>query len=86
MKTYRYPAIFYYEDLAYQLYFPDINGASTYGNSFEEAMKHAEEVLEGMILCSIEDKIFTLQNPSSPFNMKLNVDKKEFIVIIEVTI
>lgn len=42
-----YPAIFTYEDGAYNVEFPDLEGCLTYGDTIEEAIKNAREALSG---------------------------------------
>ena len=42
---YRYPAIFTYEDGAYNVEFPDLDGCLTYGDTIEEAFLNAQEAL-----------------------------------------
>lgn len=53
---YSYPAVFYKEDKGYSVIFPDFNNA-TCGNSFDEAMYMAMELLAINIQSCKEDNI-----------------------------
>jgi predicted RNase H-like HicB family nuclease len=53
-----YPAIFHEEsDGGYWVTFPDIKGCITDGNTLEEAMQNAEEVLGVFIATKMEEKL-----------------------------
>lgn len=41
-----FPAIFQKDDNIYNVYFPDVEGAFTFGESFEEALYMAKDCLE----------------------------------------
>ncbi|MGL5315896.1 MAG: type II toxin-antitoxin system HicB family antitoxin [Peptostreptococcaceae bacterium] len=75
-NSYIFPAIFYREEDGYNVYFPDIAGAFTCGDTFEEAMFMAKDCLE---LClSDVDNIPTVGEID---NIKLK--KGEYIVMIK---
>ncbi len=45
MKKVSYPAVFEPSGEGYSVYFPDLPGCISYGNSYEEAQKEAEDTL-----------------------------------------
>ena len=50
-----YPAIFYKEDDAYWVEFPDLEGCQTYGGTLNETMACAQEALAGYLLTLLEE-------------------------------
>ena len=50
-----YPAVFFKEELGFSVSFPDLKGCLTEGDSLEEAMEMAQEVL-GLYLVSLEER------------------------------
>lgn len=73
-----YPAIFEPEDIGYSVYVPDIPGCVTQGDTMEEAMHMAQDVIELML----EDKSpEQYPKPSAPENI-VTIGKK-FIKMIE---
>ena len=49
-----YPAVFSYEDGAYNVEFPDLPGCLTYGESIEDAFFNAKEALSGYAASVLE--------------------------------
>ncbi|MCL2087675.1 MAG: type II toxin-antitoxin system HicB family antitoxin [Oscillospiraceae bacterium] len=60
-----YPAIFYAEDTGYWVEFPNLEGCQTQGDSLEEAMLMAQEVL-GLYLVSLEERKLPIPTPGNP--------------------
>ena len=77
---YIYPSIFEEENGGYNVYFPDLEGAFTYGNSLEEALFMAKEAL-GVYLYSLEDREIRIPAPSKPNKIKAN--SSQFVQLIE---
>lgn len=76
-----YPAIFETEEEGgFSIYFPDIEGCYTQGESMEEGYKMAFEVL-GLSLSYLEDNGYPIPKSSLPNDLKLN--ENQFVVIIE---
>ncbi len=82
-----YPACFYPEDNGqYSVIFPDLNGAATYGNSLDDAITMAMDLLGSWILDSVQEneeipkpshiKDILLENESG-FVSLVNVDLAE---------
>ncbi len=59
-----YPAIIHNEDNNFWVEFPDIEGCFTDGETLEETLENAEEVL-GLYLATLEEKGQSLPEPSS---------------------
>lgn len=52
-----YPVLFYEEkDGKYSVFVPDLNNASTYGNTLEDAINMTEDLIFGLVLDSIEEE------------------------------
>ncbi len=73
---YIFPAIFSKEDDGYNISFPDLPGAFTCGDNFNESMNMAKECLE--LYINDMDEIPVPQDIES-----FNLAKGEFIVLIE---
>lgn len=78
---YIYPAIFEEEDGGYNVSFPDLRGALTYGDDLEEALFMAKECL-GLFLYSLEEREVEIPKPSKPKDIE--VSSLEFVQLIEV--
>lgn len=80
--SYVYPAVFQYdeEEKVYNVFFPDIKGANTFGYSIKEAMENAKECLELNIYVK-EDRNLSLNSPSDRKDILLEND--DFIQYIE---
>ena len=77
---YIYPSVFEEESGGYNVYFPDLERAFTYGNSLEEALFMAKEAL-GVYLYSLEDRGIIIPEPDKP--NKVKVKKNQFVQQIE---
>jgi len=75
-----YPAVFETEEKAYSVYFPDIDGCNTYGETMEEAYQMAIEAL-GLMISYLRDEGKEIPAPSNPVNIK--VADNQAVVIIE---
>ena len=76
-----YPVLFYEEkEGEYSVFVPDLNNASTCGDTLEEAMEMAEDLIAGLVLDEMEEgnKI-----PSATRIEKVQFKKLESIVDIE---
>ncbi len=80
MQKYIYPAIFQKETSGYYVFFPDLHGCQTEGDTLEEALAMAKDALSLYIFDLEEDKK-SIPPPSNPTDLKL--DKNQFISIIE---
>lgn len=61
---YVYPAVFYAaKEGGYCVEFPDVQGASTQGETLYEAMEMAEDALAGMLVCYEDSKAGRLHPP-----------------------
>ena len=76
MKNIIYPAVFEKADDGYTVYFPDLQGCITEGDTIEEAYKNARDVLALHI-----DGLTDLPEPSKIENMKKI--ENEVIMLIE---
>ena len=74
-----YPAIFHAEDIGYWVEFPDLEGCQTQGDTLEEAMLMASEIL-GLYLVSLEERKISAPMPSNPAS--INVEKGDFVTLI----
>ncbi len=63
MRKVSYPAVFEPSGEGYSVYFPDLPGCISYGNSYEEAQKEAEDAL-GLHLYGMEKDGDTIPEPS----------------------
>lgn len=80
MQRYVYPAIFQKEETGYSVFFPDLQGCQTEGDTLEEALFMAKDALSIYIFDLEEDKK-TIPSPSNPMDLKL--DKNQFVSIID---
>lgn len=82
-RHYVYPAIFHPEETGFSVFFPDLKGCHTQGDSIEEATLMAQEALGLYLECLADDEkeIPALTHPAS-----LSIEDKDFIVMISVDI
>ena len=50
-----YPALFFHDEDAVCVEFPDLPGCVTFGETMEEALDSAKEALEGFLYCMEQD-------------------------------
>lgn len=50
-----YPVLFYEEENGYSVFVPDLNNVTTCGDTLEDALYMAEDLIAGVILDKIED-------------------------------
>lgn len=80
MAKYAYPAIFTpEEDGSFSINFPDLEGCYTCGDSLEDGLEMAEDVL-ALILYGYEKENRTIPVPSAPGSFSLS--GKEFVNFI----
>jgi len=82
-RHYVYPAVFHHEDTGFSVFFPDLKGCQTQGETIEEATLMAQEALGLYLECLIEDgkAIPPASNPKS-----LSLTSDDFIAMISVDI
>lgn len=73
MAKYAYPAIFTKDDDGYSIVFPDIEGCYTCGDSIEDGMEMAEDVL-ALTLYHFEQNKRTIPVPSAVNSLTLSGD------------
>ena len=83
MKEYKdkyvYPAIFYYADDVISVEFPDLPGCLTYGDTEEEALLMAREVL-GLWMESVERDNEDVPKASSLLDIKLEDNQRAILI------
>jgi predicted RNase H-like HicB family nuclease len=79
-EHYIYPAIFDYQDEGITVTFPDIPGCITEGNTDEEALSNAKEVLE---LCLIGDEADENPFPKASSLNSIILEPSQRAVLIE---
>ena len=77
---YLYYAIFSYEDGAYNVSFPDLYGAFTFGDTMSDALHMAKDLLEGWLVVA-EDEEDEIPVPSEPKDIK--IEDGELLIPIE---
>ena len=82
-RHYVYPAIFHPEEIGFSVFFPDLKGCHTQGDTLEEATLMAQEALGAYIEYIIEGGK-ELPSPSTPNSIKIEQD--EFIAMISTDI
>ena len=80
MNKYIYPAVFEKEKDGYSVFFPDLTGCQTQGDSLEEALAMAKDAL-ALYIFDIEEEHLEIPTPSNPTTIKL--EKNQFISIID---
>jgi antitoxin HicB len=78
MAKHFYPAVFHQEDVGYSVFFPDLEGCNTEGDTLEEAYEMAFNAL-GLYLDGILESEYPLK--TNPKDIKL--EENEFVAIIE---
>ena len=73
---YLYPAIFTPESVGYSVRFPDIENCFTSGQTIQEAVEMAQDVLN-LMLWDMEDRKKAVQSPSVPTAFTL--EQGEFV-------
>ena len=79
MSKHFYPAVFTKERDGYSVYFPDLEGCFTEGDTLEEAYRMSRDAI-GLFLLR-ENGRFEFPDASSPKDIKLG--ENEFVAIIE---
>ena len=82
-RHYVYPAIFHPEDIGYSVFFPDLKGCQSQGDSLEEASLMAQEALGAYLECLIDDGK-SIPAPTSP--QLLSASGNDFIAMVSVDI
>lgn len=81
MEKLFYPAVFHpEEDGGFSVYFPDLLGCVTEGDTLAEAIEMAEDAL-GIYLYTLKEDKEKAPDPSSPADIK--VEGRDFVSIIE---
>ncbi len=80
MAKYIYPAVFTKEDTGYSVIFKDLDGCYTCGDSLNEALEMAEDVL-ALTLYGYETDKKTIPTPSNISSIP--VDDGEFVSLIK---
>ncbi|WFR57478.1 type II toxin-antitoxin system HicB family antitoxin [Anaerocolumna sp. AGMB13025] len=76
-----YPAIFQVEEEGgYSVFFPDIEGCNTQGETVEETYDMAFDAL-GLTLSYLQDNNLTIPKPSKPQDIQL--DNNQYVVVIQ---
>lgn len=82
-RLYVYPAIFHPEEIGFSVFFPDLKGCQSQGDTIEEATLMAQEALGTYLECLLEDDK-PIPSPSSPKSLSLSVE--DFAAMISVDI
>lgn len=81
MKKLFYPAVFIpEEDGDFSIFFPDLPGCNTCGDTMDQSYEMAIEAL-GLVLSYMEDKKEAIPQASKPQDIKL--EEGQFLVVIE---
>ncbi|GAB1475767.1 type II toxin-antitoxin system HicB family antitoxin [Bacillota bacterium] len=81
MEQLFYPAVFQPEENGgFSIYFPDIDGCNTQGDSVQEGYRMAFDAL-GIALSYMEDKNTQFPKASAPHEIKLEED--QYVVVVE---
>ena len=80
MQKYIYPAIFQKEKTGYSVFFPDLAGCQTEGDTLEEALNMAKDALS-IFIFDLEEEHKNIPAPSNP--TEIIIEKNQFISIIE---
>lgn len=78
MSKHFYPAVFHQEDVGYSVFFPDLEGCNTEGNSLEESYQMAFDALGLYLEDTPENEYPVKTNPK-----EIPLEENEFIAIIE---
>lgn len=82
-RLYVYPAVFHPEETGFSVFFPDLKGCQSQGDTIEEATLMAQEALGAYLECLLEDNK-PLPSPSLP--KSLTITSEEFVAMISVDI
>ena len=80
-NKYIYPAIFDFDEDGITVTFPDLPGCITCGDTQEDALKNAKEVLE-LYMYSLEEDNETIPQPSNILD--LEVENTQVIVLVDI--
>jgi predicted RNase H-like HicB family nuclease len=75
-----YPAIFKPDEDCYSVYFPDLPGCTTYGETIEEAFAYAKDALGGWLSGYLERNPVPAATPIK----EIHEGEDEFVMLIEV--
>lgn len=78
---YHFYAMLEKEDNYYNVTFPDLPGAITYGNNMNEAVEMATDVLGGHLLV-MEDDEEVIPKPSDYIDLSCEIDKHQQLQLI----
>lgn len=79
MSKYAYPAVFTQEEGGYSITFPDFEACFTQGDSVDDGLSMAEDVL-CLTLYDMEEKGETIPVPSDPRDIK--TDSESFVTLV----
>lgn len=79
MNKYVFPAIFKKEKKGYSVFFPDLEGCQTQGDTIDECFYMAEDALS-IYIFDLEEDNKTIVTPSNPLELKC--EKDSFITLI----
>lgn len=81
MKQLFYPAVFQAEeDGGFSIFFPDIPGCNTQGETIEDGYRMAFDAL-GIVLSNMEEEHLAIPKASAPQDIKL--EEGQYVVVIE---
>lgn len=80
-NKYIYPAIFDFDEDGITVTFPDLPGCITCGDTQEDALKNAKEVLE-LYMYSLEEDNEYIPQPSNILNIE--VENTQVIVLVDI--
>jgi len=78
MSKHFYPAVFHEEEVGYSVFFPDLQGCNTEGNTLEEAYEMAFDALGLYLEDTLESEYPAKTNPK-----EIALEEIEFVAIIE---
>ena len=78
MAKHFYPAVFHQEDIGYSVFFPDLKGCNTEGDTLEQAYEMAFDALGLYLEDTPESKYPVKTNPK-----QIPIEDSEFVAIIE---
>ena len=76
MAKYVYPAVFTLEEMGYSVYFPDLEGCYTCGDSLQDALIMAEDVLAFYLY---DEEAAGHEIPQASTSDNISVQKGEFV-------
>lgn len=82
-RFYVYPAIFHPEEIGFSVFFPDLKGCQSQGETIEEATLMAQEALGAYLECLKEDDK-PVPSPSPPKSLLLS--SEDFVAMVSVDI